>query len=134
MGDKSVIGPALALLGKIEKRFCHLEEHHDVPSALIGGNNLLVSQGGIGGQQSQPLLRSSVPNEHDLCRNRDAPVILADLDHDRSKNLCAAATLADLPVDGRQMEVFPLVAIEDLFRDLLIAITESFPCRRRVSR
>jgi hypothetical protein len=25
---------------------------------------------------------------------------------------------ADLPVDGRQMEIFPLVAIEDLFRDL----------------
>lgn len=105
MGDKSVIGPALALFGKIEKRFCHLEEHLDIPSAFIGGDNLLAAQGGIGGQQGQPLFRSSVPNEHDLCRNRDALVILADRNHDRSENLCAAATLADLPVDGCQMKV-----------------------------
>lgn len=35
MGDKSVIGPTLALFGKIEKRLGHLEEHFDVPSAFI---------------------------------------------------------------------------------------------------
>jgi hypothetical protein len=49
MGDKSVIGPTLALFGKIEKRLGHLEEHLDVPSALIGRDDLLVVQGGVGG-------------------------------------------------------------------------------------
>jgi hypothetical protein len=63
-------------------------------------------------------LGALVSDEHDLCRNWDAFVILADLDHDRGKNLCAASSLADLPLDGRQMEIFPLVAIEDLFPDL----------------
>ena len=118
MGDKSVIGPPLALFGKIEQRLGHLEEHLDIPSAPIGHDNLLVVQGGVGGQQGQPLFGAPVPDEHDLCRNRDALVVFADLDHDRSENLCAAATLADLPIDGCQMEIFPLVAIEDLFRDL----------------
>jgi len=118
MGDKSVIGPTLALFGKIEKRLGHLEEHLDVPSAPIGHDNLLVAQGGVGGQQGQPLFGAPVPDEHDLCRHRDALVVFSDLDHDRGENLCAASSLADLPVDGRQMEIFPLVAIEDLFRDL----------------
>jgi len=118
MGDKSVIGPTLALFGKIEKRLGHLEEYLYVPSAFIGRDDLLVTQGDIGGQQGQPLFGAPVPDEYDLCRDRDALVIFPDLDHDRSKNLCATATLADLPIYGRQMEIFPMVAIEDLFRDL----------------
>ena len=118
MGDKSVIGPTLTLFGKIEKRLGHLEEHLDVPSALIGHDDLLVVQGGVGGQQCQPLFGAPVPDEQDLCRDRDALVVFSDLDHDRGENPCAASSLADLPVDGRQMEVFPLVAIEDLLRDL----------------
>jgi hypothetical protein len=71
-----------------------------------------------GSQEFGDPFGAPVPDEYDLCRDRDALVIFPDLDHDRSENLCAAATLADLPVDGRQMEIFPLVAIEDLFRDL----------------
>jgi len=90
----------------------------DVPSALIGHDDLLVVQGGVGGQQEQPLFGAPVPDEYDLCRHRDALVVFADLDHDRGENLCAVSSLADLPVDGRQMKIFPLVAIEDLFRDL----------------
>ena len=112
MGDKRVIGPTLALFGQIEKRLGHFEEHLNVPSALVGRDNLLTAQGDVGGQQSQPLFGAPVPDEHDLCRNLDALFVFSDLDHDRSENLCAAATLADLPVDGRQMEVFPLVATE----------------------
>lgn len=118
MGDKSVIGPTLALLGKIEKRLGHFKEHLDVPSALIGHDDLLVIQGCVGGQEGQPLFSAPVPDEHDLCRDRDPLVVFPDLDHDRGENLCAASSLADLPVDGRQMEIFPLVAIEDFFRDL----------------
>jgi hypothetical protein len=114
MGDNSVIGPTLAFFGKIEKRLCHLEKHLDVPSALIGRDDLLVTQGDIGGQRGQPLFGAPVPDEYDFCRDRDSLVIFNDLDHDRSENLCAASSLADLPVNGRQREIFPLVAISNV--------------------
>lgn len=60
----------------------------------------------------------SMINKHDLCRNRCVLFILANCDHNRSKNLCAATLLANFPVNGRRMKVFPLVTIKDFFRNL----------------
>lgn len=114
MGDQGVIGTPLTFFGKVQKRLGHFEEHLNVPSALIGHDDLLIIQGDISGQQGQPLLAAPVPDEHYLCRHGDVFIVLPDLDHDRGENLCAALALADLPVDGGQMEFLPLVAIEDL--------------------
>jgi len=118
MGNQRVIGPPLAFSRKIQERFGHLEEHLDIPSVFVGRYDLLFSQGGIGGQQGQPLFAASVPNEYDLCRYGAPLVILADPDQNRGENLCTAPSLANLSIDGRQMEIFPLVTMEDLFRDL----------------
>lgn len=49
MSDKRIIGSSLAFSGKIEKRLGHLEEHLDVPSAFIGHDDLLFSQGDVRG-------------------------------------------------------------------------------------
>ena len=43
---------------------------------------------------------------------------LTKLGHDRLENLYAASSIADLPMDGRQMGIFPWEPIKDLIRDL----------------
>ena len=103
MRGQGIIGTALAFFGKIEKRLGHFEEHLDVPSAPIELDNFLVTQSQIGREQGQPFFAAPVPDEDDLCRNRDALIVLADFNRDRGKNLCTATTLANLPIDGRQM-------------------------------
>ena len=110
MSGQGIIGTALTLFGQIEKRLGHFEEHLDVPSALIELDDFLIAQSQIGTEQSQPPFAAPVPDEDDLCRNRDALVVFADSNHNRGENLCTAATLSYLPVDGRQMEILSLVA------------------------
>jgi len=95
LSNNGIIGPFLTLFGKLEKGLGYLEKHPNVPSALMGRDDLLVAQGCIGGKQGQPLFHTPVPGEDDLGRNGNSQVVFADLDHDRSENLRAASSFAD---------------------------------------
>jgi hypothetical protein len=93
VGGQDINGSSLEFFGQLKKRLDHLEEYsisqHRPWSVMISTAVKVV----LAERITRYLLHSPVANKFDLCRRRDALIVITDGHHHLGQNLGPTATL-----------------------------------------